>query len=93
MEKLLSLLAHFYQLSNQVTLGLSEQEAIDNLKSIALQLMKQERSARAELEKISGSAGFHLPFCRIARNARLLSNDEFMKLISMFVSAGNAAPA
>ena len=71
-----------YQLSNQVTLGLSEQEAIDNLKSIALQLMKQERSARAELEK---DLEVQDSICRsvgLLRNARLLSNDEFMKLIS-----------
>lgn len=71
-----------YQLSNQVTLGLSEQEAIDNLKSIAMQLMKQERAARSELVKnletqdsISRSVG-------LLRSAKLLSNDEFMKLIS-----------
>lgn len=71
-----------YQLSNQVTLGLSEQEAIDNLKSIALQLMKQERSARAELEK---DLEVQDSICRsvgLLGNARLLSNDEFMKLIS-----------
>ena len=63
-------------------MGLSEQEAIDNLKSIALQLMKQERSARAELEK---DLEVQDSICRsvgLLRNARLLSNDEFMKLIS-----------
>ena len=32
-----------YQLSNQVTLGLSEKAAIDNLQNIAMQLVAQER--------------------------------------------------
>ena len=40
-----------YQLSNQVTLGISEKAAIQNLKSIALQIAAQERAAREELFK------------------------------------------
>ena len=71
-----------YQLSNQVTLGLSEQEAIANLESIAMQIIAQERSARSAMVKslemqdaISRSLG-------ILRSAKLLSNEEFMKLIS-----------
>jgi len=71
-----------YQLSNQVTLGLSEQEAIANLKSIAMQIISQERTARQELARsldvqdiISRSLG-------ILQNARIMTNDEFMRLIS-----------
>lgn len=71
-----------YQLSNQVTLGLSEQAAIDNLKDIAMQLVAQERSARDSmarhietLDAVGRSMG-------ILQNARILTNDEFMKLIS-----------
>lgn len=71
-----------YQLSNQVTLGISEKEAINNLKNIAMQLIKQERSARDSMSKymeildaIGRSVG-------ILRNAKLLNNNEFMKLIS-----------
>ncbi len=81
----------FYQLSNQVTLGLSEREAIANLKSIAMQLVGQERAAREAMVKnietqdvISRSIG-------ILQNAKLLSNEEFMKLISnirLGISAG-----
>jgi protein arginine kinase len=71
-----------YQLSNQVTLGLSEREAIANLNSIAMQLVAQERSARETLVKsIEAQDGI----CRsvgILQNARMLSNNEFMKLIS-----------
>ena len=71
-----------YQLSNQVSLGLSEQEAITNLESIAMQLITQERAARKELaqslniqDTVSRSLG-------ILQSARMMTNDEFMRLIS-----------
>lgn len=71
-----------YQLSNQVTLGLSEQAALDNLKNIAMQLVAQERAARETLAQnletidvISRSMG-------ILKSARLLSGDECMRLLS-----------
>ncbi len=71
-----------YQLSNQVTLGISEKAAIDNLKGIADQIIREERSARKSLcenvyyqDRIWRSVG-------ILSYARLLSNDDCMKLIS-----------
>ncbi len=71
-----------YQLSNQVTLGISEQTAIDNLKNITSQLITQENNARENQSKnielldiISRSRGILL-------SARLLSNDECMKVLS-----------
>ena len=38
-----------YQLSNQITLGISEETALDNLQSITLQLVAQERAAAEKL--------------------------------------------
>lgn len=38
-----------YQLSNQVTLGLSEKEAIENLERIVMQLVEEERNIRKSL--------------------------------------------
>lgn len=71
-----------YQLSNQITLGITEEAAIANLKAIVLQLVNQERAAAAELarnpveeDKIFRSLG-------VLQSARLLSTDEFMELIS-----------
>lgn len=71
-----------YQLSNQVTLGLSEQEAIINLESIAMQIIAQERAARQELvlnldiqDTVSRSLG-------LFSSALMMTNDEFMRLIS-----------
>lgn len=71
-----------YQLSNQVTLGISEQAAIDNLKGIADQIIREERSARETLcqdirfqDRVWRSLG-------ILSHARTLTNDECMTLIS-----------
>ena len=72
-----------YQISNQITLGLSEQEALDNLRSVTMQIIAQERRVRNELimnlsiqDKISRAIG-------ILKSAKLLSSDEFMNLISL----------
>jgi protein arginine kinase len=72
-----------YQLSNQITLGISEETALDNLQSITLQLVAQERAAAAKLlespfenDKIFRAMG-------ILQNARVLSGDEFMELASL----------
>lgn len=72
-----------YQLSNQITLGISEEEALNNLQSITLQLVAQEKAAAKslmenpiEVDKIWRAVG-------ILKNARLLSCDEFMELASL----------
>lgn len=71
-----------YQLSNQITLGLSENEAIENLRAITVQLMEEERKARAQMseeiawqDKIDRAAG-------VLKSARVLSSSEFMELLS-----------
>ncbi|MDD3693315.1 MAG: protein arginine kinase [Oscillospiraceae bacterium] len=71
-----------YQLSNQVTLGISEQSAMENLKGIAAQIIREERSGR---EQISRNPRFEDLVWRslgILRTARLMSHDEFMSLVS-----------
>jgi protein arginine kinase len=50
-----------YQLSNQVSLGLSEEEAITNLKSITQQLIEQERTARQKNDAGQQKGGRHRP--------------------------------
>ena len=45
------IVGELYQLSNQVTLGISEQAAIQNLDAIARQIMEQEESARETLRQ------------------------------------------
>lgn len=72
-----------YQLSNQVTLGISEDAAISNLKSISLSIIEQERACRAELME---SLKFQDIFWRsygTLKNARVMTFAEFMEAISV----------
>ncbi len=73
--------ASFYQLSNQITLGISEKNAIDNLKTIASQFIDRERKLRNSLNKLKTE---DLCFRAIGtlKNARILSSEEMMKLLS-----------
>ena len=71
-----------YQLSNQVTLGISEKAAIENLKNIALQLASQEEQAR---ERLCASIDIQDTVARslgILRTALVISHDEALKLLS-----------
>ena len=83
-----------YLLSNQVTLGIAESTAIANLGSIAAQIAAQESAARESLlddivweDKTYRSLG-------ILQNARLLTSDELLELISpvrMAAAAGKVS--
>jgi len=73
----------FYQLSNQVTLGISEENAIQNLKSITLQIINQERAARRELMENERFEDNVWRAYGILSNARILSSSEFISLISL----------
>ena len=71
-----------YQLSNQVSLGISEQSAIDNLKNIASQLATQEIKAR---DRILSDIEIVDTICRclgILKTARIMNHSEAMKLLS-----------
>lgn len=71
-----------YQLSNQISLGISEENAINNLENITKQLVSQERKAREKIcadvevkDAISRSLG-------ILRSAFTMSHNEAAKLLS-----------
>jgi protein arginine kinase len=71
-----------YQLSNQVTLGISEQAAIENLKNITAQLVAQEEQARERLcrsvdvqDTIARSLG-------ILKYAVVIAHEEALRLLS-----------
>lgn len=71
-----------YQLSNQVTLGISEKSAIENLKNITIQLIAQETQTRERIcnnieiqDTISRSLG-------ILKSALIISHEEALKLLS-----------
>ena len=73
--------ANLFQLSNQVTLGISEEAAIENLTAIATGIVQKELSARDGLERrvIENSVYRSLGTLRYAR---LLNSEEMMNLIS-----------
>ena len=71
-----------YQLSNQVTLGITEKGAIENLKTIVLQLASQERAARTELLKSVETEDTVYRAYGVLKSARLLGTKEFMQLAS-----------
>ncbi len=71
-----------YQLSNQVTLGISEKSALDNLKSIAMQIATQERAAGEEFVKNMNIQDRITRAYGILSSARLLSTDEMLDLFS-----------
>ena len=71
-----------YQISNQVTLGITEQEAIDNLRSIVNQIVREERSCREQLKSMPAFEDRVFRSLGILQNARLLTGNEFMTLIS-----------
>lgn len=71
-----------YQLSNQISLGISEQTAIDNLKNITKQLEAQELAAREEMVKHLAVQDIIYRSEGILRSARLITNEEAMKHLS-----------
>ncbi len=76
---------NFFQISNQVSLGHSETEIIDNLNALIRQIIEQENQARDILasknksvleDRISRSYG-------ILKNAHIISSQETIELLSM----------
>lgn len=74
--------SNIYLLSNQVTLGISEKSAIENLNSITQQIIEQERQARKSLLEDLKYQDLLWRSCGTLQNARILSFDEFINNIS-----------
>ncbi len=74
----------FFQISNQVTLGLKEEEVVDNVERVTRQVVGQERKAREILLKRNG-AQLKDQIGRaygILTNAHLISSQEAINLLS-----------
>lgn len=77
-------LGNMYQISNQVTLGHSEEDLIDHLKSVCKQVIEQERAVREALLKES-KLQLEDKLCRsygILSQARIITTQEALKLLS-----------
>lgn len=76
---------NFFQISNQVSLGHTEEEIIENINGLIRQIIEQENQARDALfskdkafleDRINRSFG-------ILKSARIISSDETIELLSM----------
>ena len=72
-----------YILSNQVSLGISEKSAIDNVNAICEQIVKQERAARESLKENIEFEDRIYRTLGILKTARRLDNDEFLNNLSL----------
>jgi len=76
--------ASFFQISNQVTLGVTEEEIIDNIERISTEIVLQEEKVRSQLlkeneEKIKDSIGRSYG---TLKNGHIISSREAMSLLS-----------
>lgn len=78
-----SAVADYYQLSNQVTLGISEEKTIENLKAITYQIIHEERAAREALRTNEDVEDSIYRALGTLKSARRLTSNEFMSLISL----------
>lgn len=74
-------LGELYQISNQITLGISEKNALDNLKIIATQLIEKERAAAATIDRDSIEDTVYRAL-GLLKYCRKLSGNEMMNLLS-----------
>lgn len=75
---------NMFQVSNQVTLGHTEEEVIAHIKNVAYQIIEQERMLRTELYK-QGAVRFEDKVFRsfgLLSNVRIISTEESLKLLS-----------
>lgn len=79
-----------YLLTNQVTLGISEEAALQNLDSLALSIIQQEREAREELMENLQFQDMLWRSYGTLKSARVMSFQEFMEALSV-VKVGIAA--
>ncbi len=73
---------NIYQLSNQVTLGISEKAALQNLNSITEQIISQEKQARSALIKDSSLIDRIYRSKGILQSAYKLTTKEMSSLVS-----------
>ena len=73
----------FYRLTNQVTLGITEKAAIDNVNAICDQIVRQERNLRQQLQQQDAFLDRIYRAMGTLQMARTLNQDEFFDLVSL----------
>lgn len=75
--------SNFYELSNEISLGITEKNAIENLNAICEQIIKQERAYRDELMSYDNFQDKIFRAMGTLKMARQLNSKEFYNLISL----------
>lgn len=75
-------IASLYQISNQITLGISEKNAIENLKAISSQIIEREKQGRKSIDQTELEDTVFRAYGTL-KYARKVNSEEFMKLISL----------
>ena len=76
---------NFFQISNQVTLGRSEEDIVDNIEKLINQVIRREQSAREYLltnNKASISDRIWRAYGTL-KSARIITSDETIRLLSL----------
>lgn len=73
--------ASLYQVSNQITLGITEKNALSNLTLIVNQIAQKEREARDNIPSIKVEDNVYRAYGTL-KNQRILSSEEMMELLS-----------
>lgn len=73
----------FYELSNTISLGITEENAIENLIAISEQIIAQERKLRKELAEFDDFEDKIFRAMGTLKMARKLKMSEFLELISL----------
>ncbi|MGB9595182.1 MAG: protein arginine kinase [Candidatus Poribacteria bacterium] len=81
----------FYQISNDATLGQSEEEIIEQMQSVAIQIINYEREERQNLiekDRIKVEDAIFRSY-GILTNAKTISSDESLELLSWIILGVN----
>lgn len=73
----------FYEISNDISLGITEQSAIENLRAIYQQIAKQEKVCRQDLIDYGNYEDKIFRAMGTLKMARQLSAEEFFSLVSL----------
>lgn len=76
-------IGNMYQISNRKTLGMTDKEIIENLKTVIVSVIESERKARNLLKKDISFIDEVYRAYGILKNARVVSSIEAMKLLSV----------
>lgn len=75
---------YMYQISNQTTLGISEEDTVKKLEEVTAQIMELERSARNTMKSDNPDRMTDLAYRSLGtlRSAYLMSSKEFLSLFA-----------